>query len=84
MPNAKFMQSIGLNVYQELQGIADSKNISIQELIRAVIIPEWLRANRERPVMKREAANQRLRYGEPLETLTAPATVRQAVRPAQQ
>ena len=39
---AKFMQTLDKAVYDTLKKIAQRKGINIQELIRAVIIPEWL------------------------------------------
>jgi predicted DNA-binding ribbon-helix-helix protein len=39
----KFMQSLDAHVYHELKQIAKRKGISVQELIRAVIVPEWMR-----------------------------------------
>jgi len=39
----KFMQSLDAEIYGKLKEIADSRGITIQELIRAVIIPEWLK-----------------------------------------
>jgi len=41
--NRKFMQSLSGDVYQELEGMAKERGITMQELIRAVVIPEWLR-----------------------------------------
>jgi hypothetical protein len=38
----KFMQSLSEETYKQLGTIAKGKGINIQELIRAVIIPEWL------------------------------------------
>jgi len=38
----KFMQTLDSEVYDRLATIAKEKGITIQELIRAVIIPEWL------------------------------------------
>jgi len=43
MASSKFMQSLDLHVYSELNRIAKQKGISVQELIRAVIIPDWIR-----------------------------------------
>lgn len=37
------MQTLGEEIYNQLQEIADSRGITIQELIRAVIIPDWLK-----------------------------------------
>jgi len=39
----KFMQSLNQEIYNRLREIAKSRGITIQELIRAVIIPDWLR-----------------------------------------
>jgi len=38
----KFMQTLDKEIYQKLSEIAKQRGITIQELIRAVIIPEWL------------------------------------------
>jgi len=42
MSMPKFMQTLDDSVYQKLKEIAKQRGITIQELIRAVIIPEWL------------------------------------------
>lgn len=39
----KFMQSLGGDVYRQLAAMAEERGVSVQELIRAVVIPEWLR-----------------------------------------
>lgn len=39
----KFMQTLDEEIYNQLQEIANSRGITIQELIRAVIIPDWLK-----------------------------------------
>jgi len=39
---SKFMQSLDLDVYARLELIAKERSISIQELMRAIVIPEWL------------------------------------------
>jgi len=38
----KFMQTIGDEVFLELEKIADEKGIRVQTLLRAVVIPEWV------------------------------------------
>lgn len=38
----KFMQTIDDTIYRELEKMAKQRGISIQELIRAVIVPEWV------------------------------------------
>lgn len=39
----KFMQSLDPAVYAELTKIAKERGITMQELIRAVIVPDWMR-----------------------------------------
>ena len=43
--NTKFMQSLDRNVYTELRRIAKERGITLQEFIRAVVIPDWLSLN---------------------------------------
>jgi hypothetical protein len=38
----KFMQSLDPHVYAELRKIAKDRGITMQELIRAVIVPDWM------------------------------------------
>jgi hypothetical protein len=38
----KFMQTLDDLIYRELEKIAKRRGITIQELIRAVIVPEWI------------------------------------------
>jgi predicted HicB family RNase H-like nuclease len=40
---AKFMQSMDDEIHRRLSEIAKARGISIQELIRCVIVPDWLR-----------------------------------------
>ncbi len=41
----KFMQTLDDIIYRELEKIAKRRGITIQELIRAVIVPEWINAH---------------------------------------
>ena len=38
----KFLQSLDDNIYKQLEKEARKKGIKVQELIRSVIIPDWL------------------------------------------
>jgi hypothetical protein len=37
------MQSLGDAAYTRLRKIADDRDITVQELIRAIVIPDWLK-----------------------------------------
>jgi hypothetical protein len=37
------MQSLGDSAYIKLRKIADDRDITVQELIRAIVIPDWLK-----------------------------------------
>ena len=39
----KFMQSLDPEIYAELRKMAKDRGITMQELIRAVIVPDWMR-----------------------------------------
>ena len=41
--SSKFMQSLGDSAYTKLRKIADDRDITVQELIRAIVIPDWLK-----------------------------------------
>ena len=38
----KFMQSLDPAQYRILKKVADDRHISVQELVRGIIVPEWL------------------------------------------
>ena len=42
-PIRKFMQTIGPEMFLELERISLEKGIHVQTLLRAVIIPEWMK-----------------------------------------
>jgi hypothetical protein len=39
----KFMVALDERVFLELSGAAKTRNITVQELLRAIVVPEWLR-----------------------------------------
>lgn len=38
----KFLQSLDDGVYKQLDKLAKKRGVNVQELLRAVVIPEWL------------------------------------------
>ena len=44
----KFMQTLDDHVYKELAKFADQRGVTIQGLIRAVIVPEWVNSQEDR------------------------------------
>ena len=51
----KFMQSLNPGVYTELERMAKDRDITIQELFRSIIIPEWLKFQASPPAQKKQA-----------------------------
>ena len=45
---SKFMQSLGDSAYIKLRKIAEDRDITVQELIRAIVIPDWLKMAEKR------------------------------------
>ncbi len=41
--NRKFMQTIGEDMFRQLENLAEEKGVRVQTLLRAVIIPEWVK-----------------------------------------
>lgn len=42
---AKFIMSIGDESFKHLESEAKSRDVSVQQLLRAVIVPDWIRQN---------------------------------------
>lgn len=45
--NVKILQTMDDSIYARLEKIAKKKGITVQELIRAVIIPSWLEEQKD-------------------------------------
>ena len=45
----KFMQTLDEEIYSKLEELAKQRGISVQELIRAVVVPEWLKNREQKP-----------------------------------
>jgi hypothetical protein len=42
---AKFIMSIGDEAFKLLSSEADNRDVTVQQLLRAVVVPEWIREN---------------------------------------
>lgn len=43
----KFMQTLNDHMYRELEKVAKKRGVTVQELIRAVVLPEWMAKQEE-------------------------------------
>jgi hypothetical protein len=44
---AKFIMSIGDNAYDILSNEAKNRDVTVQQLLRAVVVPDWIKQNAE-------------------------------------
>ena len=51
--NKKFMQTLDTDVYRQLNTLAKERGIPVQELLRAVILPDWMKGPGGRTQKKR-------------------------------
>ena len=42
---AKFIMSIGDNAYEVLANEAKNRDVTVQQLLRAVVVPDWIKQN---------------------------------------
>ncbi|HEY4657533.1 MAG TPA: hypothetical protein VIH34_03505, partial [Candidatus Bathyarchaeia archaeon] len=54
----KFMQTLDSKLYSELEKVARKRGITVQQLLRAVIVPDWFRD--ENPEKSREISRRGL------------------------
>jgi hypothetical protein len=43
--NTKFMQTLEKDVYSQLRDMAKDRGVTVQEFLRAVIVPDWMHSN---------------------------------------
>jgi hypothetical protein len=55
-PLKKFVMSLRNENFDHLTSIAGARGISVQELLRAVIIPEWTKTSAKKPALLPTAA----------------------------
>ncbi len=54
----RFMQSVSLETRRELEKTAREKGTTVQELLRAIIIPEWFRGRSQKLASNEEYFHQ--------------------------
>jgi hypothetical protein len=42
--NTKFMQTLEKEVYMDLKTLAKERGVTVQEFLRAVVVPDWMRS----------------------------------------
>ena len=62
---AKFIMSIGDNAYDILSNEAKNRDVTVQQLLRAVVVPDWIKqnANGEPPIETRSHPIRSSVYG---------------------
>jgi hypothetical protein len=60
---AKFIMSIGDEAFKLLGLEAKNRDVTVQQLLRAVIVPDWIRQNMEDPPAIGSGAIRRSVYG---------------------
>jgi len=55
------MQSLGDSAYTKLRKIAADRDITVQELIRAIVIPDWLKMDEKQNGVDSQSERRRKR-----------------------
>ena len=69
---SKFMQSLGDSAYIKLRKIAEDRDITVQELIRAIVIPDWLKMAEKRDSGESQSERHRRRVARSPRVAAAP------------
>jgi hypothetical protein len=54
---AKFIMSIGDNAYEILSNEARNRDVTVQQLLRAVVVPDWIKQNAEGEAKRENGSN---------------------------
>jgi hypothetical protein len=60
---AKFIMSIGDEAFKLLSSEADNRDVTVQQLLRAVVVPEWIRENLTQPSLQSSGTIRPSIYG---------------------
>lgn len=55
---AKFIMSIGDNAYDILSNEAKNRDVTVQQLLRAVVVPDWIKNNADEYSLSQNGSNQ--------------------------
>jgi len=75
--SVKFMQVLDRGIFLKLKEVARSRGVTVQELIRVLVIPDWMRKSQEE-IRRTEDRRRRRRLAGPAR---APVHAVAAVRP---
>ncbi|MBO0889093.1 hypothetical protein J2P12_08350 [Candidatus Bathyarchaeota archaeon] len=70
----KFMQSLGAETYRRLATEAKARDVTVQSLIRTVIVPDWLKAAPTAPSLQTALSKPIIQPTTPLLTHTGIVT----------
>lgn len=68
------MQVLDRSIFLRLKDVSKSRGVTVQELIRVLVIPDWMRGFEEES--KRTESSRRLRRSRSLRARASPALVR--------
>ena len=74
--SVKFMQVLDRGIFLKLKEMAKSRGVTVQELIRVLVIPDWMRKSQEEIRRTDKRRRQRRLAGPARSSVHAVATVR--------
>jgi hypothetical protein len=46
--NVKFMQTVDSDVYRQIRAMAKERGVTVQEFLRAIVLPDWMSSHTEK------------------------------------
>jgi len=74
--SVKFMQVLDRGIFLKLKALAKSRGVTVQELIRVLVIPDWMRKSQEDVKRFENRRRHRRLAGSVRSPVSAVATVR--------
>ncbi len=72
--SVKFMQVLDRGIFLKLKDLAKSRGVTVQELIRVLVIPDWMRKSQE-DVKRTEERRRHRRIAGPARVAVQPVAV---------